>query len=484
MCETLTLDPTVCEQARLSRDSRFDGLFFTAVRSTGIYCRPVCPAPAPLARHVTYYPSAAAAAAAGYRPCLRCRPEKAPGRPAWRSGSALVTAALQRIDDGFLDTAPVSALAARVGVGERHLRRLFQTELGASPLQVAATRRLLFAKQLLGETTLPVTNVALASGYGSVRRFNAAFRGAYRMSPSQLRRGHTRVSDGVIEMRLPLRPPYDFEAMLAFLSRRALPGLERVDITTYRRVFAHNGMIGDWSLRRAPGDAHALLLCVRHPQAQVLTSVVARVRRMCDLDADPAAIDAVLDRDRRLHGLRRRYPGLRLPGAWDGFETAVRAVLGQQVSVTAARTLAARVMERWGEPVVATDGVPVSLFPTPAALAEVDLAEIGLTRQRAATVRTLARAVCDGRVGFEAGQGLEAFVEAWTELSGIGDWTAHYIALRALCHPDAFPAADLILRRAVGGGQPLGTTQLRSQAQAWRPWRGYATILLWRSQSE
>ncbi|MEN6540155.1 MAG: AlkA N-terminal domain-containing protein, partial [Mizugakiibacter sp.] len=342
------LDAATCEQARLTRDPRFDGLFFTAVTSTRIFCRPVCPAPAPKPRHVVYYPSAAAAAAAGFRPCLRCRPELAPGASAWRGGDALVASALRLIEDGLLDRAPVAALAARVGVGERHLRRLFTEQLGAGPLAVAATRRLLAAKKLLHETGLPVGAIAHAAGYASLRRFNAAFRGAYGVAPRELRRGRAPTAEeGELCLRLPYRPPYDFAGLLAFFARRAIPGVEVVDAASYRRVFMHGGAPG-WFEVGAPADAPALLLRVHHPQPAALLGVAARVRRMFDLDADAAAIAARLGASRALRPLLRRHPGVRVPGCWDGFEIAVRAVLGQQVSVAAARTLAARLVERYG----------------------------------------------------------------------------------------------------------------------------------------
>lgn len=477
----LELDSHVCEQARLTRDARFDGLFFTAVTSTGIFCRPVCPAPAAKARHVHYYASAAAASAAGFRPCLRCLPERAPGVSSWRIGSELVAGALRLIDTGWLDEASVATLAARVGVSERHLRRLFIDSLGVSPLQVAATRRLLFARKLLGETALSVTDIALASGYRSVRRFNAAFQATYKMSPREMRRSSVPQATGELSLRLPYRTPYDFAGLLEFFARRAMPGVETVDAQSYRRHFVLRGAPGTLEVTACPGEA-ALRLRVQHPSAQVLPDVVARVRRMFDLDADVAAISDVLRRDRTLAPLLRRHAGLRLPGGWDGFEMAVRAVLGQQISVAAARTLAARLVARFGETFSMTDGATISAFPTPAALADADdLAGIGLTRKRADTLRGLACAVRDGRVDFRPEQGLEAFVAAWTALPGIGAWTAHYMAMRALGHPDAFPAADLVLRKVAGGDMPLSTRELEQRSQSWRPWRAYVTVLLWRT---
>lgn len=472
-------DPSVCEQARLTRDARFDGLFFTAVTSTGIFCRPVCPAPPAQPGNVRYFATAAAAAAAGFRPCLRCLPERAAGASSWRSGNALVAGALRLIDDGFLDASPVAALAARVGVGQRQLRRLFVAQLGAGPARVAATRRLLFAKQLLGETALPVTEIALAAGYGSVRRFNAAFRDAYGRSPRELRRERVPRAGGDVCLYLPWRPPFDFAGLTAFFGRRALPGLETVSDGVYRRRFVLDGAPGDVAVD-VPAGAHRLRVRVRHRSVRVLPDVVARVRRLFDLDADVMAVAAVLRRDPMLAAPLAAGPGIRVPGGWSGFEVAVRAVLGQQVSVAAARTLAARLVALCGERHADAAIGEVVAFPTPQAVARADLSGIGLVGRRAACLRGMAQAVAEGRVGFRPERGLEAFVAEWTALPGIGPWTAHYVAMRALGHPDAFPAADLVLRKAAGGDHKMATRDLERHSQAWRPWRAYATMLLWR----
>jgi AraC family transcriptional regulator, regulatory protein of adaptative response / DNA-3-methyladenine glycosylase II len=479
------LDPHVCERARLSRDARFDGLFFTAVRSTGIYCRPVCPAPTPKAHNVEYYANAAAAAAAGYRPCLRCRPEAAPGMPLTRARSALVAASLRLIEAGALDSASVAELARRIGVGERHLRRVFIAELGAGPLEIAATRRLLFAKKLLGETALPITQIGLAAGYASLRRFNAAFLSSYGQSPRALRRtGANRVAGATLTLRLPYRTPYDFKALLAFFERRAIPGIESVDTHSYSRRFALAGSAGSLRVTQLAG-ADALALAIEFPHPEHVQTIAARVRRMFDLDADIAAINAHLRVDPRLRTCVRRHPGQRLPGGWDGFEIALRAVLGQQISVAAARTLAERLVRSFGMNVRLPDGTDAQLFPQPETLADADLSSIGLTRSRAQTLRTIARAVCDGSVGFGAEQSLDNFVASWTELPGIGAWTAHYIAMRALSDPDAFPAADLVLRKALAqDGSLMPVKTLENAAQAWRPWRAYAVLHLWRQASE
>src|SRR5690606_30202429 len=441
-------DAATCEQARLSRDARFDGLFFTAVATTGIYCRPTCPAPPAKSRNVRYFADAAAAEAAGFRPCLRCRPELSPADGSWRRGDGVLARALRLIDDGFLADAPLAALAARVHVGERQLRRLFSERLGAPPIGVHGTRRLLFAKQLLTETSLPVTRVAMAAGFGSLRRFNTCFRDAYGMAPRDLRQRPEAGDGGVVTLRLGYRPPHDFMATLDFLRARALPGVERVEDDAYVRAFGDADAPGWFRVGRWPsgagGDRHALKLELHDCAPSQLLATVARVRRMFDLDADPQAIDGVLSRDARLRPLLRRHPGLRLPGSWDGFGIAVRAVIGQQVSVAAARTIASRLARRHGTPLpaaFAASGLQ-SLFPTPAQLVDADLSGLGLPGARAATVRTIARAVLDGRVDVSPARPLDEFVERWTALPGIGSWTAHYIAMRALGHPDAFPAGD------------------------------------------
>ena len=478
--------PEVCERARLSRDARFDGLFFTAVSSTGIYCRPVCPAPTPKRANVKYFGNAAAAEAAGFRPCLRCRPELSPGDGAWRRGDAAVARALKLIDDGLLAEQPLSALAERVHLGERQLRRLFVEHVGAPPISVHTTRRLLFAKQLLTETALPVTEVALASGFRSLRRFHAAFAQANRIAPRELRRHPRAMAGAPLRLRLGYRPPYAFDALLAFLRTRALPGVEQVDDHSYARVFGPADTPGWLRLRAWPGGEHALQLELHCPQPTQILGVVTTLRRMFDLDANPQAITDTFRADPILGPLRRREPGLRLPGGWDGFEIAVRAILGQQISVAAARTLASRIVQRWGAPLPMAPWPDLArLFPTPAALAAADLREVGLTTARAATISGMAQAVLDGRVDFRAGQSLDEFVARWVALPGIGPWTAHYIAMRALGDPDAFPAADLILRReATTSATPLGTKALTELANRWRPWRAYAVIHLWRGAAD
>ena len=485
--DSLNTPPTaVCEIARLSRDARFDGVFFTAVLSTRIYCRPVCPARPPKPENVQYYPSAAAAQAQGFRPCLRCRPELAPGNHLWLPGEHLVSRALKLINEGFLAEQSLDALAERLNVGARQLRRLFVQYLGAPPIAVHATQRLLFAKQLLTETHLSITDVAMASGFGSVRRFNAAFAQANHAEPRAFRRSATTPANKGLILRLAYRPPYDFNALLAFLKTRALPGIERVDEHSYERVFGPVGSPGWLRISAWPDEQPALKLELLNVQPSHMLAVVTRIRRMFDLDADPLSIGHTLQASPLLAPWVARYPGLRLPGGWDGFEVAVRAVLGQQVSVAAARTLASRIVQRYGTPIDAlgTSGLD-RLFPTPEGLVDADLGQLGVTKARVATIQGVARALMEGRVDFRIEQPLDRFIHNWVQLPGIGEWTAHYIAMRVLKHPDAFPAADLILRRqANSSAAPLTPKALQAMAESWRPWRAYSVMYLWRAATE
>jgi AraC family transcriptional regulator of adaptative response / DNA-3-methyladenine glycosylase II len=482
MQEMLQSDPAVLERARLSRDPRFDGKFFIAVTSTGIYCRPICPAsPSPRRGNVRYFTSAAAAAEAGFRPCLRCRPEAAPGTPAWLGTSAVVRRALRLINDGALDEVSVGEFAARVGVGARHLDRLFLQHVGASPLAVAQTRRLHFAKRLIDESNLPFTEIALAAGFGSLRRFNDAFRKAYQRPPRELRRERreppTRGAGDEVSLALSYRPPYDWNHLRDFLALRATPRVERVDEDGYARLIRTEGGHAVIQVRPLHGR-DALQLRVQGAPAAALFQIATAARRVFDLSADPALVAGGLASDPLMRPLVRRRPGIRIPGTWDAFECAVRAVLGQQVTVAAARTLAGRLVERTGEPVTTAAAGLERLFPTPQILAAANLDGLGLTGARITALKALAAAVAEGRVAFD--RPAEEVIASLLELPGFGEWTAQYIALRALGEPDAFLLADLVVRRmAAGGGAPLTARQLEGRADAWRPWRGYAVMHLW-----
>ena len=485
MDQILGLDRRALERARISRDRRFDGKFFIAVTSTGIYCRPVCPARVSKSCNVRYYATAAAAAEAGFRPCLRCRPEAAPGTPAWLGTSAVVRRALRLIHEGALDDTSVDALATRIGIGARHLHRLFVQHVGVSPIAVAQTRRLHFAKRLLDETDLPITQIALAAGFGSLRRFNDAFQLSYRRSPRELRKRRSDAAaargDEVV-LRLAFRPPYDWIHVRNFLAVRALPGVERIDERGYARTVRSDRGHAVVTVRALEGE-DALELRVRGAAPAALFQLSSAARRAFDLSADPAAVARAFRSDRLLAPLLKRRPGLRIPGAWDAFECAVRAVLGQQVSVAAARTFAARLVARAGQQIEGgVDGL-THLFPSPTALADADLSGIGITGARVRALRALSRAVVDGTIDFT--EPVEEVTAALAALPGLGHWTAQYIALRALAEPDAFPAADIVLRRmAATGDAPLTARALEARAEKWRPWRGYAVLHLWAAAAD
>jgi AraC family transcriptional regulator of adaptative response / DNA-3-methyladenine glycosylase II len=481
----MDLDHAACYRAIALRDPRFDGRFFTAVKTTGTYCRPICPARTPRSENVVFYPTAAAAQAAGFRPCLRCRPETAPDLGAWRGASSTVTRALALIEAGALDDADVDGLAGRLGVGERQLRRLFRQHLGASPIAVAQTRRVLLAKQLIHETRLPMTEIALAAGFGSLRRFNETFRTLFQRPPSALRRAAGRDASagplGEIRILLRYRPPYDWPAMLGFLRVRAIAGVESVADGVYRRTIALDGRHGTVSVRPVAGDA--LEATIRFPKLASLPAIIARLRRVFDLAADPAAIAAQLAGDPTLAALIAARPGLRVPGAWDGFELAIRAVLGQQITVVAAIRLAGKLVAAHGEKLIDGDGVLTHVFPCPERIAAADLSALGMPRSRAAALSAVAAAVVADPAILGGGSSLEHAVARLRRLPGIGEWTAQYIAMRQLREPDAFPAADIGLMRAMADAEGLRPTAaaLLARAEQWRPWRAYAAQHLWTS---
>ena len=477
------LEPEALNRARISRDPRFDGKFFIAVTSTGIYCRPICPSRYAKRAHVRFFGSPAAAEAAGFRPCLRCRPEAAPGTPAWLGTAAVVRRALRLIEGGALDEDSVEALAGRLGIGPRHLLRLFVRHVGASPVAVAQTRRLHFAVCLLEETRLPITEIAMAAGFGSCRRFNDAFRNTYRRAPSELRRakrsGAATSDRKEVVLRLAYRPPYDWDHLLSFLAARSISGVERIEAGEYARTVACEGGHAIIRVAPVPGeDALELRVAGAPPASLLQLSTVAR--RVFDLAADPQRIGLELASDALVGPLLRARPGLRIPGAWDPFECAVRAVLGQQVSVAAGRTYAVRLVERAGLAICrGTEGL-THLFPDARTLAEAPLESLGITRSRAATLRALAHAVLARQIDFSASP--EETIAALSAIPGIGAWTAQYVALRALGEPDALPAGDLVLRRmAAAAERPLTVQELEERARSWQPWRGYAVMHLWRT---
>ncbi len=482
----MDMDDDACYRAFATRDARFDGRIFSGVKTTGIYCRPVCPARIPKRENMTFHRSAAAAQAAGFRPCLRCRPETSPDLGSWRGTSNTVSRALALIEAGALDGGDVEALADRLGVGERQLRRLFQQHLGASPIAVAQTRRVLLAKQLIHETRLPMAEVALAAGFGSVRRFNETFQQLYHRPPATLRRlGGAEIAageGGASSIRLPYRAPYDWSAMLAFLAARAIPGVEVVKDGRYHRALAIGEDRGVVTVER--GEGSYLKVTLRFPKVRAWPAVLTRVRRVFDLAADPMVIEAHLSEDPDLAPLVAARPGLRAPGAWDGFELAVRAVLGQQITVVAARNLAGKLTAAHGEPLAdeAANRLGIThFFPQAQRLAAMDVATLPMPRARGQALANLAAAAAADPDLFGPKRSLEEAVSTLRALPGIGEWTAQYIAMRALREPDAFPSADIGLMRALETPDGVRPTpaELLARAERWRPWRAYAASHLW-----
>jgi len=485
-------DADVCYRAVAGRDPRFDGWFFTAVHTTGIYCRPSCPAITPRRRNVTFYPSAAAAQRAGFRACKRCRPDACPGSPEWDVRGDLAGRALRLIADGVIDREGVAGLSRRLGYSERQVNRTLLAEVGAGPIALARAQRAQAARVLLETTDLPAADIAFAAGFASVRQFNDTVRAVFATTPTGLRgqRRHERPAPAVgpalpgasgsdestgavrqssIVLRLPYRAPMDLDATLAFLGERAIPGVESYDGQTFSRVFRAAG--GPVLVGLSAGDG-AVTCRVSLADHADLVSVVARVRRLLDLDADPAAVDTVLAADRVLAPLVRKHPGLRAPGAVDGFEMAVRAVIGQQISVRGARTLLGRIAASHG------DAFDVHhLFPSAERFAAIDPASLPMPRARSATLLALARACASGELTLDPGADRERERAALLDVPGIGPWTADYLLMRAMGDPDVLLASDLGVRKAA---ETLGL-DLTGGRPEWAPWRSYATFHLWSS---
>jgi AraC family transcriptional regulator, regulatory protein of adaptative response / DNA-3-methyladenine glycosylase II len=470
------IDLKVFSRARLSRDPRFDGKFFIGVRGSGVYCRPICPSPTAKEKNVRYFLTAAAAAEAGFRPCLRCRPECSPGTPAWIGTPNTVSRALRLIAERGLEDG-VEGLAGQLGVGSRHLRRLFVRHLGATPIAVAQTRRLQFAKRLIDQTQLSMQEIAIASGFGCVRRFNAAIRKTYKRTPSQIRcLSH---QAGVLPeheylFRLRYRPPYDWNGMLKFLEPRATPGIEQVENGVYRHSISLRGAAGHFEVSHDESN-HSLNVRVQFADPKALYFIIERIRAIFDLNADWIAIARTLNADPFLAAKIRTNPGLRVPGCWNGFELGVRAILGQQVTVRGATTLSGRLVNKFGHAFALSNGL-THIFPEPEVLAEADIASIGLPQARAQTIREFARFVLDHKVSFEGVFNSEALLQRLCSIQGIGRWTAQYVAMRAFGDPDAFPSGDLGLLRGLG---LKSVRALERRAEVWRPWRAYATMYIW-----
>jgi AraC family transcriptional regulator of adaptative response / DNA-3-methyladenine glycosylase II len=473
-------------RALLARDARFDGLFFVGVTSTGIYCRPVCPVKPPREANCCFYQSPQEAEQAGYRPCLRCRPELAPGNAPMDHSQRLAKQIVERIEEGSDEKRAVEVIAAEFALSARQIRRIIRKELGVAPIQLLLTRRLLLAKQLLTETKLAVTQIAFASGFSSLRRFNDAFATRYRMPPSRLRKqaaledSESIDSGGVSSLLLCYRPPYDWEGMLDFLKARELRGVEWVTKELYART-VQLGKCRGWIRVKQAGARNALLLEFSHGLTPVLPGLIRRVRHLFDLDARPELISEHLGKDRRLRPLVKRNPGLRVPGAFNGFELGWRAVLGQQITVRAATTIAARFVERLGEPIQTGFSELNRLTPAAERVVRTDggqLAELGIIRARAQCILAIAQSQSSPELSLGHGHHPkpEAMIERLVELPGIGRWTAQYIAMRALRWPDAFPKEDIAVRKKLGG---ITSKQAEQLSERWRPWRSYAVLHLW-----
>ena len=472
-------------QALTSRDRRFDGLFFVGVTSTDVYCRPICPVKTPKRANCRFFATPQQAEQAGFRPCLRCRPELAPGSAPVDDAQRIAQLIVQRLEEGTLDESTgLEKIAAQFELSSRQIRRIVQNELGVSPIQLLLTRRLLLSKQLLTETTLPVTEIAFASGFSSLRRFNDAFNRRYGMPPTRLRKkasaGAAPMDAQYSTLQLSYRPPYDWTGILHFLAARALKGVEHVTDVSYARTVQLGDAKG-WIRVTQSRRAHALMVDVTHGLIPVLPALLSRVRALFDLDARPDVIATHLKKDARLRSSVRARPGLRVPGAFNGFEMGLRAIVGQQVTVKAATTIAGRVVEAFGEPFATPYPELNRLTPTPGRIGSAtidDIARHGIVAVRCQSLIALARAQRSAELCLDGGvhHNPDDSIRRLSQLPGIGQWTAQYIAMRALRWPDAFPKEDIAVRNNLGG---VTAKEAESLSQPWRPWRAYAVMHVW-----
>jgi AraC family transcriptional regulator of adaptative response / DNA-3-methyladenine glycosylase II len=483
------IDDHAAYYALTSRDPRFDGVFFVGVKSTGIYCRPICPARTPRERNCRFFESAGAAEKASFRPCLRCRPELAPGNAPVDNAHRIAHLIVQRIDEGLIDDgASLEEIAAQFDISSRHLRRIVQQELGVAPIELLQTRRLLLAKQLLTETRLPVIEVAFASGFSSLRRFNDAFSSQYRMPPTRLRKvaaeqEATINSTDTSTLRLSYRPPYDWQGMIEFLGARTMKDVEFVTRESYARTVRLGKHKGWVRITHAP-DKCALIVQFTHSLTPVLPALLGRLRHLFDLSARPDLIAAHLMQDKVLKNSVTKNPGLRVPGAFDGFEMALRAIIGQQITVKAATTIACRFAEAFGEKIRTPFPELTRLSPLAKHVARSsvdDVAKLGIVSARATSIIALAQAFHSGSLTLDAGADPETTINQLVAIPGIGPWTAQYIAMRALRWPDAFPKEDIAVRNNLGG---VSAKQAEAMSQAWRPWRSYAVMHVWRKAAQ
>jgi AraC family transcriptional regulator of adaptative response / DNA-3-methyladenine glycosylase II len=483
MMDAPELEPDICWRAMQTRDPRFDGRFFVAAVTTGIYCRSICPVPFAKPNNIALFPCAAAAEAAGYRPCRRCHPESSPGTPAWLGTSAVVSRALRLIWDGALDGNSVDQLADRLGIGSRQLRRLFIQHLGVPPIKIASTHRVHFARNLIEQTDMPMAEIAVNAGFQSLRQFNHTVRTITGQSPTALRHlsDNTAIQSqrGEFVMRLLYRPPFNWTALVAFLLPRATPGVELVQDDSYRRTIESDGEAGVIDVRPDQENA-CLIVRIALPKYRGLLRAVERIRRLFDLAADPLQIDGHLSHDPRLKPLLDRRPGLRVPGVWDGFEIAVRAALGQRLTVVDSNSLAGKLVRNYGKPIeTSVDGL-THLFPRPEDLADAELTPLGISRKSTRSINALARALTNKEFAFESFRTLQETISSLSAIEGVGEEMAHYVAMRASGEPDAFPLDYRSLSHGSWKGEtPSTPAQLRNLAEQWRPWRAYAAMHLW-----
>lgn len=483
------IDGTIAYNALLSRDFRFDGVFFTGVTSTGIYCRPICPAKTPKQENCRFFASREAAEKESFRPCLRCRPELAPGNAPMENTRRIAHVIAQSLEEGQIsDDVSIEAIARQFAISSRQLRRIVHKEFGTSPIELIQIRRLLLAKQLLTETRLPIINIAFASGFSSLRRFNDVFKSHYKIPPTHFRKKITTNNPMIhlantLTLQLTYRPPYNWNSLLAFLKARMIKGIEQIMDDSYMRtvcIGSHKGWI---KVTHAP-EKHALMVELAPSLTLVLPALLSQLRNLFDLNARPDLIAAHLMKDRHLHTMVSKNPGLRVPGAFDGFEMAIRAILGQQITVKAATTLSCRFAQAFGQPIETPFQGLDRLSPLPEHISKMtlnDIAELGIISARAKCIIALAQAFTSGTICLNAGMNPEMVIKKLEELPGIGPWTAQYIAMRALRWPDAFVKEDIVIRRNLGG---ISAKQAEELSQAWRPWRSYATLHIWNNPDE
>jgi AraC family transcriptional regulator of adaptative response / DNA-3-methyladenine glycosylase II len=470
---TLTYDRHEFYRAHLARDPRFDGKFFVAVKTTGIYCRPTCPARKAKLENLEFFIHKAQAEEAGFRPCLRCRPETAPGSAAWIGTSTTVQRAIRIMDRFALEEFSITDLATKLGIGERWLRELFQQQVGANPQSILLSKKLDAARNLLDQSSLSITDIAFSSGFQSIRRFNAAFKTRFQQTPSEMRKEP--LSKGQLKLQLSYRPPYAWKEMMKFFSYRAIPQIELVDENSYQRLITYGDIRGWFKIRNTENNKIAVEFKLN--KNSNIVEFITRLKNIFDLDADPMAIENSLQEDEQLSPFLQQYPGLRIPGCWDGFELAVRAIVGQKISVKGARTILSRIVEICGEKQTFDESLPLKqFFPTPEHILTADLSNIGLTGARIDTLKSLAREVVNKTLILDGTADFEATCQRLLAIKGIGPWTVEYIAMRALRNPNGFPETDLELQKKI--------SRLQLNPKLWSPWRAYAAILLWNLQLE